>query len=646
MTDELLEQFVVEGRELTQQLADDLLALEATPGETARLDGAFRAFHTLKGSAGIFSFGPMETVLHAAEDLAGALRDGRMALSAGVLDALLACVGKAESWIDAVAADGTLPADAADDARALATRLRSPLGAPDAPVAAQPAKPSGPVWLPTLLARHPGTAEGAQPLTALRYIPTADCFFRGDDPLALLRDVPGLLALDVREREPSDPASLDPFACNLVIEALSASPGIDVRPIFRLVPDQVEIAAVPRAGIARAPAVDLSRERSLRVDVARIDKLADIAAELIVAKNRLGHLARAAETSPEGLSRALLSNQADIERLVGELHRAVSAARMVPLGQTLQRLPRLVRETAGRLGKTVRLDLQGTETEAEKRIADGLFEPLLHTLRNAVDHGIEPAGVRRQAGKPEEGRIVVRASLKGDRVVIEVSDDGAGIDPAAVRRTVLERGLMDAAALDALDEAGMINLIFAPGFSTAGTVSDISGRGVGLDAVRSSLAAMGGRVDVASERGAGATVRFTVPQAIVITTLIQVTAGGQSFGIPLQAVAETLRLPAPRIVAVKAGAAFALKGATIPLLQLTDLLGLGDKARTGRDAKIVIVRSGEDLIGVEVAAFGERLDVVLRPIRGLLAGMPGLLGSALMGDGSVMLVLDLPALVA
>ena len=649
MSDELLDQFVVEGRELTQQATDDLFALEAAPSDPERLDAVFRALHTLKGSAGLFSFAPMEAALHVAEDLAGAVRAGHAALAPAVIDALLGCVGVVEGWIEAVAQTGALPATAAEVSRALAARLRVPGAEPE--VAHVDAGP--PAWLTAILARHPSLAA----ITGLRYVPTSDCFFRGDDPLELLRDVPGLVVLDIQPREPTDPAALEPFTCNLVIEALSTAPADEVRTLFRLVPDQAEIATVPAARHVEVQVPVVKRERGLRVDPARIDRLADIAAELVVAKNQLGHLARAAETNRE-VHRALLANQAEIGRLVGELTRAVSAARMVPLGQTLQRLPRLARDTAARLGKTVTLDLHGGETEADKRIADGLFEPLLHTLRNAIDHGIEPAPARLAAGKPEVGRVAVHASRDGERLAIEVTDDGPGIDPDMLRHTVIARGLMSREHLDSLAEAAVLDLIFMPGFSTAGSVTDISGRGVGLDAVRSSLAALGGRVTVASALGKGTTVRFTIPQAIVVTTLVQVFAAGQSFGIPIEAITETLRLPTTRVVPVREGAAFALRGATVPLLTLASLLGMQPAERHGPDTgpdiepdiepdiKVVVVSCAGEWVGIQVDGFGERLETVLRPMSGLLAGMPGLLGSALLGDGTVMLVLDLPDLVA
>ena len=660
MIDDLLDQFVHEGRDLLQQAAQGILALEA--GDRASLDGANRAFHTLKGSAALFGFAPLEAVLHAAEDLTDAIRSGRVAVTADIADPLLATVGTIERWIEAIALAGSMPGEIAAEAPALVARLRpslqgagpgatplAPRGtttdAGDAPVhhlASRLAMSPAPEWLPALLLRRPPGSNG--PLTALRYRPTADCFFRGDDPLGLLRGVPGLVAVDVRLPAGLSDATLAAFTCHVEILAFSTAPPDDIHKVFRFVPDQVEFADVPPRGPDGAVAPP-PRERTVRVDVARIERLADIAGELLVAKNRLGHLARLAETNPAGLARALQENLAEMERLARELHRAVSAVRMVRLGHTLRLLPRLVRETASRLGRSVTLDIEGEGTEAEKRIADGLFEPLLHTVRNAIDHGIEPPPARLAAGKPPEGRIAVHASQSGDRIVVDVTDDGAGIDPAVIRAAAVARGLIEPQAADALSDEGAIDLLFTPGFSTAGTVSAVSGRGVGLDAVRSSLALLGGRVDIASRLGAGTTVRFTIPRATVVTTLITVDVGGQSFGVPIDGVSEILHLPAVRIACVGETAAFALRGNTVPLLPLATLLGLPLTPRSGADAKVLVAQHGTGLVGFEVAGFGERVDAVVRPPHGLLAGLPGLLGNFLLGDGTVMLVLDLATLV-
>jgi two-component system chemotaxis sensor kinase CheA len=384
--------------------------------------------------------------------------------------------------------------------------------------------------------------------------------------------------------------------------------------------------------------------RTVRVDAARIDALADIIGELVVAKNGLAHLVQQAAESDPKLARALGANQANIDRLVGDMHRAVMAMRMIPLARTFQRFPRQVRDIAGRLGKNIAFSLAGEEVEADKSIVDGIFEPLLHVLRNAIDHGIEDAETRRGAQKPAEGHIRLEARRAGDQIVVSVTDDGAGIDLDAVRQLAKSRNLMDATAIDALDDAAALDLIFAPGFSTASAVTDVSGRGVGMDAVRSAVETLGGRVLVTSTRGAGSTIQLVLPQALVINNIMTVRVGDERFGVPIETVQETMRIAADRIVPIREGEAFVVRNRTLPLLRLADLLDL-PRAPRRDDIRVLIAASGGERIGIEVDGFAERFDVVLRPMQGLLSGMPGVLGTALLGDGQVLMVLDLAGLI-
>lgn len=525
MTDDLLEQFILEGQELLQGAFDDLLALEQAEWDAARVDSAFRAVHTLKGSAGLFDFEPLSTILHGAEDLLDGLRDNRIPARAEAVDALLAVLNATDAWIAAIADVGHLPDDAATQARRLVDGLQAapqsnptamrvaPSGAPSsAPLGAPHPEPG---WLTALMADHLASADraraGQSVQTGIRYRPHADCFFLGDDPIALVRTIPDLVALQIRPLEPWVLDSLDPHRCNLVFEALSAAPVDAVTRIFRFVTDQVEIIAVeaalsgvPPTGPAAVPdPVAGGTQRLLRIDADRIDMMADIVGELFIAKNRLSHLTAEAVATAPSLARALSVNHADIERLVADLHRAVMGVRMVALGQVFRRLPRIVRDIAGRLGKDIRLDIEGGDTLADKTIVDALFEPLLHVVRNAADHGIEPPPIREAAGKPRDGRISVNASRNGEKIVVEINDDGAGIDPATIRRIAAARGLLDPDALAALSNADVLDLVFRPGFSTASSITDISGRGVGMDAVRAALHAMGGRVHIQAAPGAG-----------------------------------------------------------------------------------------------------------------------------------------------
>ena len=651
--DELIEQFLIEGRELVQQASDDLLALEENPSDAGRIDSAFRAVHTLKGSVGFFDFAPMGELLHRAEDLLGAIRDGRMTAAGPIIDVLLDCIGASDTWIDSIERTGALPPDADALGRGLRAVMASYLGSTGQNAVTAPETDLD--WVASLVARNRDAvdeAEGGQAITAVLYTPSPDCFFLGDDPLALVSAIPGLIALEIGARDAWTTENFDPFVCNLDLQALTSAPADDVRGIFRLVPDQAIVVEAQPGSAARQTADDPAAAdggkagavRTLRVDAARIDALADIIGELVVAKNGLAHLVQQAAESDPKLARALSANQANIDRLVGDMHRAVMTMRMIPLARTFQRFPRLVRDIAGRLDKNVSFSVAGEEVEADKSIVDGIFEPLLHVLRNAIDHGIEDAETRRGLQKAVEGRVRLEARRAGDQIVVSVTDDGAGIDLDKVRQIAKSRKLMDAAAIDALDDAAALDLIFAPGFSTAAAVTDVSGRGVGMDAVRSAVETMGGRVLVASTRGAGSTIQLVLPQALVINTIMTVRLGDERFGVPIETVQETMRIAADRIVPIREGEAFVVRNRTLPLLRLADLLDLPRLPRPD-DIRVLIANSGEEQVGIEVDGFTERFDVVLRPMQGLLSGMPGMLGTALLGDGQVLMVLDLRELI-
>ncbi len=531
-----LEQFLIESRELVAQATDDLLALEARPGDAERLDSAFRAFHTLKGAAGIMDFAAMGLALHAAEDVLALARAGERAVTPGLIGDGLACLDQVLAWLAATEADGATPADAEAQAEALVRRFAREAPAPTPPT--------------------PPTADDAS-------------------------------------------------------------------------------AAAPEAAA-----------RTLRVDVARIDALVALAGELTAATTALGHLAAEASRGGQAaaLGEPLKTQHARLERLVGGLQRAVLALRVLPLRQVFQRFPRLVREMVAALGKPARLVTEGEATEADKAVVESLFEPLLHILRNALDHGVEPVRERVAAGKPESATIVLRGRREGEHVVVEVEDDGRGVDVDRVRDTALRRGVASAEALAAMSEAEITDLIFAPGFSTAERVTTLSGRGVGMDAVRTAVERLGGRVSVLSTPGVGTLVRLALPFTVMVSPVMTVECGGQMFGIPLEAVRETTRRPRADIRAIGAAQAVVVRDRTVPLLDLAEALGQGHGiARTG-DASIVVVAAQGRLAGLEIDRFGERLDLMMKPLDGLLAGVPGVAGATLLGDGRVLLVLDVEAL--
>jgi len=759
---DLGEQFVTEARELIRQATDDLIVLERDGGSPERIDRVFRAFHTLKGSAGVVELPAMSVMLHAAEDLLAGVRQGTLGSGPDIIDAALACLDQVSSWVDHFETAGALPAQAGDDGRVVAERLRSFLpaeaGEPPRRAAGKSAadREAGlPEWVARLIAADRDVIASRMPrrpsaLSAISYEPIAGCFYNGDDPLQLMRLVPGLLAFHIEPRE-AFPAlqAIDPYACNLRLQAISAGAPDEIVRIFRLVPDQVHITSIPldalpgplsapsdtdqalirtvieaqcellrvsdrtddfagctgaaarvatnalRHGeqpqladsVQRAAAMALAQrdtrplltvlenalavlgdttpaavaetaggssagaasaterpaERVLRVSEAKIEALVNLAGELVVAKNALAHSARRIEQDLGGHEAAALvqRDQDAIDRLVVELHGTILQLRMVPMTQVFRSFPRLVRDVSRQLDKNVALVTSGETAEADKAIVDRLFEPLVHLLRNAVDHGIESPGQRRAAGKPETATISIEASRMGDRLLMEVTDDGRGIDPAVVRRKAAEKRLVPLDELDALTDEQVIDLVFAPGFSTAAEVSDISGRGIGMDVVRTVVEQMGGRVSLASRPGAGTTVRLDMPMTIAMSRIMVVEAGGQVFGIAMDAVSETVRVAPDRIRRIKNNLGLVLRERVVPIVSLAELMKLPERAKqTAVPRLLVVVEAAGRIAAFEIDAIRDRLDVVLKPMQGLLANARGYAGTTLLGNGQVLLVLD------
>jgi two-component system, chemotaxis family, sensor kinase CheA len=388
--------------------------------------------------------------------------------------------------------------------------------------------------------------------------------------------------------------------------------------------------------------------RMLRVDQAKVDTLMNFAAELTVAKNGLAYLAGRVEqvSGSRQLGREIKEQYAVIDRIAQSLQVGVMAIRMMPVSQVFQRFPRLVRDTTRKLGKEVALVIQGEDTEADKNVLESLADPLIHMVRNALDHGIETPAERAAAGKPARGTLRLSARQENDNVIIEVADDGRGIDPELVREKALRVGLVtpDQSAQMAPEE--LVNLVFAPGFSTRDQVSDLSGRGVGMDVVRNAVRKAGGDVWLASRLGQGSCVTVQLPLTMAVTRIVTVEARGQQYGVAMDAVAETVKVPRGQIHRIKQRETFVLRDAVIPLVRLAESLGLPAAPGAPPDEEAVMVaRVGRERIGIVVDGFRERMEVIVRPLDGVLAGLSGFSGTALLGDGRVLLVLNLPDLI-
>jgi len=398
---------------------------------------------------------------------------------------------------------------------------------------------------------------------------------------------------------------------------------------------------------AGADAAERVVARILRVDQEKVDALMNLVGELVVAKNSLPFLARRAEQQYglRELSREIKDQYSVIDRIAQELQGAVMSVRMMPVGQVFQRFPRLVRDLARKLGKQVNLVIQGEDTEADKNVIENLFDPLLHMVRNSLDHGIEGPEERMASGKPAFGTVRLLARHDADQVVIEVVDDGRGIDPEAIKRKAYERGLLDEARLASITDAEATMLVFSAGFSTAETITDVSGRGVGMDVVRSAVEQAGGRIAMTSSKGSGTTLRLSLPLSMAVSRVMTVTLDDRLFGIPMDLILGTVKVPRRDIVRIKDGEAFVLRERVVPLVHLARLLELPAPATPAEETAVLVVRVRGQTIGLGISHFGEGMEIILKPLEGMLAKIVGYAGTALLGDGRVLLVLDLEELV-
>ena len=390
------------------------------------------------------------------------------------------------------------------------------------------------------------------------------------------------------------------------------------------------------------------RPTVIKVDHARIDALMDLAGELVVAKNGLPFLARKAEEEfgLRELAREIKQHYAVLNRIVDELQHTVMQVSMVPVSTVFGRFPRLVRDLSRKLGKEIRLLIEGEETEADKNVIESLSEPLIHMVRNSIDHGIEPPEVREENGKERCGVIRISARQTGDQVVIEVQDDGRGIDPEVIKKKAYEKGVISEEQLDTITDAEAVRLILAPGLSTAEQVSDLSGRGVGMDVVRNAVEQAGGTLDIESSLGRGTTVRLSMPLSMAVTQVMLVEVGGQSFGVPMDAIRETVRVPAKEIRRIKGQEVVVLRQRLIPICRLRQVLGLNDEHAKARETEAIMVVSvaGQE-IGLVVDGFDEGVDIILKPPEGIMAKFRLYAGTALLGDGRVLLIFDLKELI-
>ncbi|SEJ08834.1 chemotaxis protein CheA [Frateuria terrea] len=615
---ELRDDFLVEAGELVERLSEQLVELEGNPREAELLNAVFRAFHTVKGGAGFLAIEPMVQLCHHAEDLLNVARNGVLVLDSGRMDALLEALDLLNAMMDALRGGASM----AMPPPALLRRLMPGIAAPAPPpvaVAAAAPRADGSIddsEFEALLDSLYGTAApGTVPAAA-----PAPSTINDDEFEALLDNLHGTAAPGASLPAAANTIADDEFEA--LLDNLHGKGGA---------PGAAPVTAAAPAAPARAAA---PAETSVRVDTGRLDALVNRAGELVLVRNRLQSLAL--KSGDETLAQVA----AELDRVADEMQGAVLSMRMQPVGRLFQRFPRIVRDLARQLGKEVDLVTEGEGTDLDRSLVEALADPLIHLLRNALDHGLEMPDERLKAGKSRRGTVRLSASQRGERIVIAVSDDGRGMNPEVLKRKAVEKGVIDEAQAARLTETDCYELIFRPGFSTAAQISDISGRGVGMDVVKTRVAELGGTLQVRSRLGHGSELELTVPLTLAILRVLMVRVGPRLFALPLSNVEEVFELAAGQDRMLDGRLVANHRGRALPLGDLAGWAGVVGAA----PRHVVVLHIGHQHIGCLVHEVLGREDVMAKPLGPLFEGIPGIAGATVTGDGKLALVLDLAGL--
>nr|WP_289812733.1 chemotaxis protein CheA [Pseudomonas alliivorans] len=666
--DQAQQTFIVEARELLLAMEESLLQLESEPGDQDAIGAIFRAAHTIKGSAGLFGLTPIVSFTHIVEDVLDRLREGSVSVDAALIAVLLRSGDHMLELIDVVASRGEQLAAAALEREAA---LRQALQAYQAPAEAA----ARPVQTPTV-------SDVQAPMLwhiSLRF--GVDVFRNGMDPLSFLRYLNTLgQMVQVTTVTDSIPAveEWDPESCHLgfEIDFRSAAGHAAINEVFDFVREDcaVEITAVnetitatgtdlmsqndnspvvssgellgDQRAVPRGPA-QVSTERTspaneqkskdgryVRVNADKLDELINLVGELVIASAGANLLARSCNHAPLQEASSTVSGLVE-EILDGALH-----LRMIPIGDTFNRFRRVVRDVSQELGKDIDLIISGAETELDKTVVEKIGDPLMHLLRNSMDHGIESAEARRASGKSAKGHLNLNAYHDSGSIVIEIADDGAGLNRERILEKAQERGLVASGV--ALTDQEIYNLIFEPGFSTAEAVTNLSGRGVGMDVVKRNITLLRGTVDLDSQPGQGTIVRIRLPLTLAIINGFLVGIDQSTYVIPLDMVQECIELDEQDRQSSRDNGYLDLRGEVLPLVYLRD--HFNHEGPAARRQNVVVVRYAEHKAGLVVDDLLGEFQTVIKPLGKLFGGLRGISGSTILGSGAVALILDIPAL--
>ncbi len=699
-----LEIFIDESQEHLQSLSDQIMILEKEPDNMDTINEIFRAAHTLKGMAGTMGYTRMQRLTHNMENVFAEIRSGSMKATAGVIDVIFQCIDAIENYINNIQSTSD---EGTDDNEPIIKRLNDLLankgeepaaGTTAAAPAAQTADAAGTAAAPAQDAaqdendimafadfeKHAVNEALAKGLNVYVFKVTVDqgCILKAARAFLVFKNLEGhcdviksipstqdiedekfefdfsicvissetidevkKLILNVSEiKEVAGAAITTPF------ETVSADAATEkeeaVKPEAKAEAKPAEHKAEPAKAAAKTPAAKGKSvtSRSVRVDIEKLDVLMNLVSELIIAKNGLV----SASNNSDVTSSQTFNEQIEyLERVTTNLHESVMKVRMMPIESVVNRFPRMIRELSQKLDKKMELIMTGEDTELDRTVIDEIGDPLMHLLRNSADHGLEHEDVRAQRGKPETGTIFLNAYQDGNNVVIEVGDDGNGIDVEKVRNKAIEKGTITEEAAATMTDKDIIDLLFKPSFSTAEKVSDVSGRGVGLDVVKSKIEALGGDVEVKTALGEGSTFIIRLPLTLAIIQALMVQIGAEKYAIALGSIQTIEDIPVTDIKYVHAKEVIHLRGNVIPLVRLKNLLDVpeDENAPQPESLTVVIVKKGDKQAGLVVDSLIGQMEIVIKSLGKYININKMISGATILGDGEVALIIDANTLV-
>lgn len=594
---EILNDFLTESSEMLEVLDQRFVTLESDPSNTALLNEIFRAMHSMKGSAGFLGFTQLVNVAHRGENILNKLRQGDMAVSPTIISVILETIDVIKAIMGDIRATGTDSNVATD---AIAATL-------DAIITGQT----------RAAAPAPAPAPSAQPVPTLGEILVNEGLASKDQVLD---------ALNAQQHQPDPKTPLG--------EILLQAKAITERAL-----DQ----ALHKQEKQPKPAEE---DATIRVETKRLDSVMNLVGELVLGRNRLIKIGTQLEQNHESdpQVRVLSETLAQLNLVTTDLQLAVMKTRMLPIKKVFAKLPRMVRDLSQKLNKQVRLEMRGEETELDKSVADEIGDPLVHLVRNAIDHGIETPAERQAKGKSGEGQLTIAASQEGNSIVIRINDDGRGIPVDKIKAKALAKGLISEAELATMEHREVLNLIFLPGFSTAEQVTDVSGRGVGMDVVRTNIRKINGSVDLESEPGKGSQIIIKLPLTIAIIQALMVEVEQSIFAIPLSTVIEAVRISRNDIKTINGREVLHLRDRVLPLIRLAQEFDIPTNSERER-FYVVVAALGDRRVGVVVDELRSQEEVVIKSIWDYLETVKGVSGATITGEGKVVLILDTSELV-